>query len=130
MIPENIWPADSALNFFSIIARNPYLQVFNIVSLHAPPIYDPAQPNYSAMHHFSASEKATFSFPADDSDADDSEERIEAWLASDAKLRKFIHFKREWIRTLLPKAQNLPPYSERRSWYAKFSRQYKKPGNL
>lgn len=122
---EHMWPAESTVNFFSVISRNPYLQVFNIVSLHVPPIYGPAQPNYSAMSHFSAPGNAALSFPIDESEV-----RIEAWLASDARLRKLIHFKREWIRTLLPKAQNLPPYSERRSWYAKFSRQYKKPGNL
>ena len=125
MIPEHMWPADSVLNFFSVIARNPYLQVFNIVSLHVPPIYDPAQPNYLAMRHFSATENATLNFPINELEG-----RIEAWLASDSTLRKLIHFRCEWIRTLLPKAQNLPPYTERRSWYAKFSRQYKKPGNL
>ncbi|KAF8435852.1 hypothetical protein BGX38DRAFT_1216481 [Terfezia claveryi] len=125
------WYHDDTLaveNLFGLIASNLHLKRLEIVSLHIPPrcTYWPLTLRPSkAFQGLAATELA--------------EGHLKTWIESDptGRLRKIVKLGRKVVDTVFPTSPTgfyqgmvMPPYNLCRVWYDRFTRQYKKAGNL
>ena len=118
-------------NFFGLIASNLCLKRLEIVSLHIPPWCSRAKiaanqpPEFKVFRGLAAVGRA--------------EGYLKIWIESDptGRLSKIVKLGRKVVDTVFPTTPtgfyhgvDMPPYNQCRAWYDRFTRQYKKHGNL